>query len=115
MLTIRLSRVGKPKQPTYRLVVVPKTSDPWGRSLEILGHYNPRTKAATLKVERIKYWLSKGAAASATVYNLLVNQKIIEGKKTSPVSISQKRRAKMAEKAKSASVAAPAPALAPAA
>lgn len=100
MLSIRLSRVGKPKQPTYRLVVVPKTSDPWGRSLEILGHYNPRTKAATLKVERIKYWLAQGATASTTVHNLLVNQKIIEGKKISPVSISDKRRVKLAEKAK---------------
>ncbi len=102
MLTIRLSRVGKPKQPVYRLIISEKGRDTWGRALEFLGQYNPRTnpKYINFNVERIKYWLSKGAQTSDTVRNLLIDQKIIEGKKTSPISLSNKRRAKLAEKTK---------------
>ena len=81
MLTIRLSRIGKKKKPMYRLVISEKTKDPYGRALEILGTYNPFTKEVNVKQDRIKHWLSKGAGMSATVNNLLVNNKIIEGKK----------------------------------
>ena len=77
---IRLSRVGKIKQPTYRLIVSEKSKDTHGKYLEILGTYNPRTNPATIKfeAERIKYWMSKGAQPSDTVHNLLVDQKIID-------------------------------------
>jgi small subunit ribosomal protein S16 len=81
MLTIRLSRVGKKKQPYYRLIVSEKGRDPWGRSLEILGNYNPRTKKAEFDTERIKHWLSKGATTSDTVWNLLLSMKLVEGSK----------------------------------
>jgi small subunit ribosomal protein S16 len=83
MLVIRLSRVGKKKQPSYRLVVQDKRKDPWGKSFEIVGTYNPRTNPKTiiLKEDRIKEWLSKGAQPSATVNNLLVDAKIIAGEK----------------------------------
>jgi len=79
MLMIRLSRVGKLKQPTYRLIVSEKSKDTHGKYLEILGTYNPRTNPATIKfeAERIKYWMSKGAQPSDTVHNLLVDQKVI--------------------------------------
>ena len=109
MLTIRLSRVGKPKQPVYRLIISEKGRDTWGRALEFLGQYNPRAnpKYINFNAERVKYWLSKGAQTSDTVRNLLIDQKIIEGKKTSPVAISKKRRTKLAEKAKAAASAAP--------
>lgn len=112
MLTIRLSRVGKTKQPTYRLIVSEKTKDPWGDYLEKLGFYNPRANPPVIqfKAERIKYWLSKGAQTSVTVNNLLIAQKIIEGEKRRKVKISQTRKAKLAEKAKNA---APVPAAAP--
>lgn len=116
MLTIRLQRVGKRKQPTYRFIVSEKSKDPWGKSVEILGHYNPRTEPATLviKTDRIKHWLSKGATASDTVWNLLIDQKIVTGEKRRVVSISRKRKAAMAEaaaKVKAAeAVAAPSPA-----
>jgi small subunit ribosomal protein S16 len=102
MLSIRLSRVGKKNQPLFRLIVVDKHKDPWGRVVEILGNRNPRTKEMTLNVERVKYWLSKGAEPSHTVANLLVDQKIIEGEKQNVTHLSKKRRAKMAEKQKSA-------------
>lgn len=79
MLTLRLSRMGKKKQPTYRLIVSEKGRDPWGRALELLGTYNPRTKVALFKTDRITYWMSKGAQSSPTVWNLLVREKIVTG------------------------------------
>lgn len=83
MLTIRLSRVGKKKQPSYRLIVSEKGRDPWGTHLEILGQYDPlaKPKKIAFNADRIKYWMSKGAQLSATVNNLLIDQKIIEGTK----------------------------------
>ncbi len=83
MIIIRLSRVGKTKQPTYRMVVQDKRRDPWGKSFEIVGTYNPRTKPKTLKLNEasIKAWLAKGASCTATVNNLLIDAKIITGKK----------------------------------
>ena len=61
MLVIRLSRVGKKKQPEYRLIVSEKTKDPWGKVKEILGFIRPRTKPKTINIkkDRIAYWLSK--------------------------------------------------------
>ena len=81
MLTIRLSRTGKKNKPLYRLIISEKSRDPWGRALEIFGSYNPYSKALAVKADRIKYWLSKGAQMSPTVNNLLIDKKIIEGKK----------------------------------
>lgn len=81
MLVIRLTRVGKKRQPTYRVVVQEKHRDPWGTSIEILGHYNPRTKVLVVKDDRVKHWISKGAQSSPTVHNLLITNKVIEGKK----------------------------------
>jgi small subunit ribosomal protein S16 len=83
MLVIRLSRVGKKKQPSYRLLVQDKQRDPWGDPVEIIGNYNPRTEAKTLvmKEDRVKYWLSKGAQPSPTVHNLFVKAGLIKGEK----------------------------------
>jgi small subunit ribosomal protein S16 len=83
MITIRLTRVGKKKQPTYRLVVQDKRRDPWGKAIDIVGHYNPRTnpKDLVLKEDRIKEWIAKGAKPSPTVHNLLVDAKVIDGAK----------------------------------
>lgn len=83
MLMIRLSRVGKTKQPSYRLIISEKTKDPWGDYLEALGFYNPRSTppTVTLKAERITYWISKGAQVSDTAHNLLVDNGVLQGKK----------------------------------
>jgi len=96
MLTIRLSRVGKKKQPSYRLILSENARDPWGKSLEFLGNYNPRTNPSTinLEAERIKYWISKGAQTSATVNNLLVSQKIIKGSKIKAHNVKKKKEEK---------------------
>ncbi len=78
---IRLTRIGKKNQPAYRVVLTEKTNPVKGKFIEILGNYNPRLKTKALDAEKIKYWISKGAQCSPTVHNLLVSEKIIEGKK----------------------------------
>lgn len=65
----------------YRFIISEKSKDPYGDSLEILGSYNPYSKEMTTNGERINYWISKGAQMTATVNNLLVGAKIVEGKK----------------------------------
>jgi small subunit ribosomal protein S16 len=97
MLSIRLSRIGKKKQPHYRVIVVDKRRDPWGKSIEILGHKNPRTKETVLKEERIKYWISEGAQPSNTVWNMLVDAGIVKGDKRGVTHISKKRAGKQKE------------------
>ncbi|MBU2233736.1 30S ribosomal protein S16 [Patescibacteria group bacterium] len=81
MLTIRLSRVGKKNIPLYRVIISEKHKDLYGDCLEILGSYNPHTKELKINVEKTKYWISMGAGISNTVNNLLIEKKIIEGKK----------------------------------
>lgn len=73
MLMIRLARVGARKQPHYRVVVIEKDRARNGRSVEVVGTYNPRTSPASvdLKRDRIDYWTSKGAQLSETVGKLL--------------------------------------------
>lgn len=82
MLTIRLQRVGRTNDPSFRLVLIESKRAPRsGAFKEILGSYDPRHKANTkLKADRIKYWISKGATTSVTVHNLLIRAKIVEGK-----------------------------------
>jgi small subunit ribosomal protein S16 len=73
VLMIRLARIGARKQPYYRVVVIEKERARNGRSLEIVGTYNPRTSPASvdLKRDRIEHWVSKGARLSPTVNKLL--------------------------------------------
>lgn len=81
MLSIRFSRKGKKKYSVYRLIITEKQKDPFGDYLENLGTYNPHTKEAELNAERIKYWLERGAQATASVHNLLVEKKVITADK----------------------------------
>ena len=100
MLMLRLQRLGKAKQPTYRLIVSEKARDTQAGSLEILGHYSPvnKEKKLELKVERVKYWLSVGAQPSNTVHNLLLKNGIISDKKKKrSVFLSKKRKTKIEE------------------
>ena len=79
MLRIRLTRVGKKKQPTYRIVVIDRKKARDSSFVEIVGHYNPRQEPAliTLKPERIQYWLSKGAQPTDTVRSFLRAEKLV--------------------------------------
>jgi small subunit ribosomal protein S16 len=73
VLMIRLARIGARKQPYYRVVVIDKERARNGRSVEVVGLYNPRTTPATVDVkrDRIDYWVGKGAQLSDTVRRLL--------------------------------------------
>ena len=69
---IRLTRVGATKHPTYRFVVADGRSARDGRSLETIGHYDPRTDPVEVHIdaERASAWLAKGAQPSDTVARL---------------------------------------------
>ena len=73
MLMIRLARFGASKKPFYRVVVIEKDRARNGRSIELVGTYNPRTNPATVDFqrERIDYWTGKGAQLSERVALLL--------------------------------------------
>ena len=77
---IRLRRVGRRKQPTYRIVVADKQSPRDGRFIESLGHYNPRTKPATIAVdaERARHWIDEGATPSDTVRGIFKKAGVLE-------------------------------------
>lgn len=109
MLAIKLSRKGKTKEPTFRLIVCEKTKDPWGTYLENVGFYNPRTKELKLEADRIKYWIEKGAQPSATIWNMLVSKGLVEGKKK-VTRISKIRKEKIAKEQGEAAKSAAAPA-----
>ncbi len=83
MLKIRLQRVGRKHEPTFRLVLTDSKNSPKsGRTLETLGAYDSRRgDKAEFKNDRIKYWITQGAQLSGTIHNLLVDRKVIEGKK----------------------------------
>ena len=73
MVMISLARVGARKQPYYRVVVIEKDRARTGRSIEVVGTYNPRTNPASvdLKLDRIAYWRGVGAQLSPTVEKLV--------------------------------------------
>jgi small subunit ribosomal protein S16 len=72
VLVIRLSRSGRTKQASYRLVVAEKTAPIKGRFVEIVGYYNPSEgKKFEFKKDRVEYWISVGARPSDTVASLL--------------------------------------------
>jgi small subunit ribosomal protein S16 len=80
MLKVRLQRVGRKNDPSFRVVVTESQNGPQsGKFLEILGSYDARQGKPQLKGERIKYWLDRGAQASGTVNNMLVKFGIING------------------------------------
>ena len=82
MITIRLMRVGKTNDPSFRVIVVESKRKPQpGNYLEMVGSYDPRTDRIELKADRIKHWIQMGAQTSDTVHNLLVSNKIIDAKK----------------------------------
>jgi small subunit ribosomal protein S16 len=109
MLIIRLQRVGRVHEPSFRIVLTDSKFGPKsGKAVEVLGSYDARKGKGANHVdgEKVKYWISKGAKLSETVHNLLVDQKIIEGKK---INVLPKNKIINAKKAKEALEAAKAP------
>jgi small subunit ribosomal protein S16 len=80
VVMIRLARIGAPKKPFYRIVVIEKDRARNGRSIEVVGTYNPRSNppAIELKRERIDYWRGQGAKLSPTVEKLLTKASAAE-------------------------------------
>ncbi|MBI4120194.1 MAG: 30S ribosomal protein S16 [Parcubacteria group bacterium] len=81
MLVIRLQRVGKKHQASFRIVLQDSRWKPKGKSLELLGFYNPRTKEKQIQEERVKFWIERGAQPSATLHNIFVDLGILPGPK----------------------------------
>jgi small subunit ribosomal protein S16 len=73
MLVIRLRRAGSKKRPFFRVVVTDSRAARDSSFVEVLGHYNARTKPETLKIdrERVDFWMKKGAQPSDTVRTML--------------------------------------------
>ena len=80
---IRLTRVGAKKQPSYRVVVADSRSARDSRSIETIGHYNPRTDPIEFDVdaEKAKAWLARGAQPSDTVARLFRNAGVLPAAK----------------------------------
>jgi len=82
MLMMRLQRVGRKNDPSYRFVVVDKRTGPKSnKNIDILGSYNPKLGQVQIDADKAKDWLTKGVQPSDTVHNILVAKKVIEGKK----------------------------------
>lgn len=81
MVKIRLARVGKRGHATFRVVVTEHTRPPKSGSLEQLGSYDPHGDSLRVDADRLKARLAHGATLSPTLHNLLIEHKILEGKK----------------------------------
>ena len=80
MLKIRLQRIGRRNNPSYRVVVTDsRRAANKGNIVELLGTHDTIRKQTTLKEDRIKYWISLGAQVSDTMNNILVKNAVIEG------------------------------------
>lgn len=90
MLKIKLQRVGKKHQPSFRLVVAERRSKLDGPPVEYLGSYSVSAKKADFDKDRISHWLKVGARPTVTVHNLLIKEGIISGSKF-PVKIKKAR------------------------
>lgn len=116
MLIIRLQRVGRVHEPSFRIVLTDsKFSVKSGKAVEILGSYDARKGKGTNHIdgEKVKYWISKGAKLSETVNNFLIDQKVLTGKKINVLpknKIINAKKAKEAEEAAKEAAKAPKPA-----
>ncbi len=82
MLMIRFQRIGRTNDPAFRIVVLEKErAAKAGNILELLGTYNPRSKALTLDEDGVKGWIAKGAQPTDSIRNLLITKGVIQGKK----------------------------------
>jgi small subunit ribosomal protein S16 len=104
---IRLRRVGKKKQPQYRLVVADSRAPRDGAFIETIGTYNPLTQPATISInaDRAKEWIAKGAIPSDRAVRILASQGIVEA----PVLPKREKKAKEEPKAEAPAAPAPAP------
>src|SRR3989344_3191778 len=88
MLAIRLKRIGRTNDPSFRIIVQDHRRSPKKTRglVEYVGSYDARKGVPQIDGERVKYWISQGAQPSATVHNLLVDAKVISGKKVNAMN-----------------------------
>lgn len=99
MLMIRFQRIGRKNDAAFRIAVLEKTAGPKaGKYVDLVGTYNPKTKATTLNAESIKKWMSSGAQVSPSVHNLLVKNGVIDAPKTAKVVSQQELGKNIAKK-----------------
>ena len=87
-LKIRLTRGGTKKRPFFRVVVTDSRAPRDSSFVEILGHYNPRTKPAIVKIdkERVEYWMKNGAQPSDSVRTLMARHLTLPPSSASPAT-----------------------------
>ncbi len=108
MLTIRLQRSGKRNKPEFRIVLAQKTAAVNKKFLEVLGHYNPRTKDFVIKNEtRLQYWIAQHVTLSPTVNNLFVSKNLVPGSKVKAFKTPKKEEPAADKPAAPAGAAAP--------
>lgn len=73
MITIKLKRIGRKKKPFYNIIVIEKSSYIKGKYVEKLGYFDPIKKDSTFNIDKINYWISKGASISTRVKNIVKN------------------------------------------
>ena len=82
MLMIRLQRIGRKNDPSFRIIVTDKReSTKSTRFADIVGTYQPKAGTITIEADKVKQWMAKGAQPSPTVHNMLITKGIITGKK----------------------------------
>ncbi|MCX2726729.1 30S ribosomal protein S16 [Thermomicrobium sp. 4228-Ro] len=93
MIKLRLRRMGKKKQPHYRIVAAEARWPRDGRFIEVIGYYNPRTDPYTLEVnvERARWWLEHGAQPTDTVRALLVRAGVLPPRQAGQGTVQQAR------------------------
>lgn len=95
MLAIKLQRVGRKHQPSYRIVVAEKRSKMASPPVEQLGFYDPSTlKTKSADAERVKHWIGAGAKPTPTVHNMLVGMGFLPGPKIA-IKIKKKPQAEV--------------------
>jgi small subunit ribosomal protein S16 len=107
MLKMRLQRIGRKNNPSYRVIVTDsRNAASRGRHVDLIGSYDPKLGRVQIDKDKATHWLSHGVQPSDTVYNMLVSQKIVEGRKKnvlpkkSPIIDEAKLKAEAEAKAK---------------
>lgn len=80
MLKLRLKKIGRKRQPCYRMIIIPNTSRRDGKAIDEVGYYNPITKEVSFNSEKIVKWLKNGVQPTNTVKRILEKAKILDRK-----------------------------------
>jgi small subunit ribosomal protein S16 len=78
MLKLRLKKIGRKRQPSYRIIIITNTSRRDGKAIDEVGYYNPITKEISFNSEKIIEWLKNGVQPTDTVKRLLQKAKILK-------------------------------------